>query len=187
MRAAAADPLEPLDNRHLLAVLDRLHGGPFAPRPAADHKNVEMLRIGHVRKVLLAPLVAENRGRRLKNCAKQYTVFGVVHGKPTLPGMRTRHAEPTASLRPALLCSESLNKNVRMKMTIELPDALIKQVKVRALRHGQKLKDAVADLLRQGLAVADDQTILACPRSRRTGKRACLWFSARGLRRPSRS
>ncbi len=40
-----------------------------------------------------------------------------------------------------------------MKTTLELPDALVKQVKLRALRDGRKLKDAVADLLRKGLAV----------------------------------
>jgi hypothetical protein len=38
-----------------------------------------------------------------------------------------------------------------MKTTLELPDALVKQVKLRALREGKKLKDAVADLLRKGL------------------------------------
>jgi hypothetical protein len=41
-----------------------------------------------------------------------------------------------------------------MKMTLDLPDALVKQVKTRAVREGRKLKDAVADLLRKGLAVA---------------------------------
>jgi hypothetical protein len=41
-----------------------------------------------------------------------------------------------------------------MKTTLDLPDALVKQVKLRALRDGRKLKDAVADLLRKGLAVA---------------------------------
>jgi plasmid stability protein len=39
-----------------------------------------------------------------------------------------------------------------MKTTIDLPDALVKQVKLRALHEGRKLKDAVADLLRKGLA-----------------------------------
>ena len=39
-----------------------------------------------------------------------------------------------------------------MKTTVELPDALVKQVKLRAVRDGRKLKDAVADLLRRGLA-----------------------------------
>jgi plasmid stability protein len=39
-----------------------------------------------------------------------------------------------------------------VKTTLDLPDALVKQGKLRALRGGRKLKDAVADLLRQGLA-----------------------------------
>ena len=34
-----------------------------------------------------------------------------------------------------------------MKTTLDLPDALVKQVKLRAVREGRKLKDAVADLL----------------------------------------
>jgi len=39
-----------------------------------------------------------------------------------------------------------------MKTTLDLPPALVKQVKLRALRDGLKLKDAVADLLQKGLA-----------------------------------
>lgn len=39
-----------------------------------------------------------------------------------------------------------------MKTTLDLPETLVKQVKLRALREGKKLKDAVADLLRKGLA-----------------------------------
>jgi plasmid stability protein len=42
-----------------------------------------------------------------------------------------------------------------MKTTLELPDALVKQVKLRALHNGQNLKDAVAELLRKGLAAAE--------------------------------
>jgi plasmid stability protein len=45
-----------------------------------------------------------------------------------------------------------------MKITLDLPDALIKQVKLRALREGRKLKDAVAELLREGLALAPRTT-----------------------------
>ena len=45
-------------------------------------------------------------------------------------------------------------QNGQMKATFDLPDALVKQVKLRALHRGQKLKDAVADLLRRGLAAA---------------------------------
>ena len=38
-----------------------------------------------------------------------------------------------------------------MKTTIELPDDLIKEVKLLAVGEGRKLKDVVADLLRRGL------------------------------------
>ena len=39
-----------------------------------------------------------------------------------------------------------------MKTTLDLPDSLVTRVKLRALKEGRKLKDAVADLLRKGLA-----------------------------------
>ncbi|MEO6043058.1 MAG: hypothetical protein ABIQ47_03940 [Tepidiformaceae bacterium] len=38
-----------------------------------------------------------------------------------------------------------------MKTTVDLPDALVREIKLRALYDGQKLKDAIADLLRKGL------------------------------------
>jgi hypothetical protein len=41
-----------------------------------------------------------------------------------------------------------------VKTTLELPDDLVKEVKLHALRQGKKLKEAVADLLRQGLEAA---------------------------------
>src|ERR1700730_10482796 len=44
-----------------------------------------------------------------------------------------------------------------MKTTLDLPDSLMKQEKLRAVREGRKLKDAVADLLRKGLAAATDK------------------------------
>ena len=40
-----------------------------------------------------------------------------------------------------------------MKMTLDLPPTLVKQVKLRALHDGKKLKDAFADLLQKGMAV----------------------------------
>jgi hypothetical protein len=43
-------------------------------------------------------------------------------------------------------------ENGRMKTTLDLPDDLVRAVKLRALQDGRKLKDAFADLLRQGLA-----------------------------------
>src|SRR2546427_758064 len=41
-----------------------------------------------------------------------------------------------------------------MKTTLDLPDALVKQVKLRALHDGKKFKDAVAETLRAGFAAA---------------------------------
>lgn len=38
-----------------------------------------------------------------------------------------------------------------MKTTLDLPDALVKRIKMRAVQDGRKLKDAVAELLRKGL------------------------------------
>jgi hypothetical protein len=60
-----------------------------------------------------------------------------------------------------------------MKTTLDLPDVLIKQVKLHAIHQGRKLKDAVADLLRQGLAVATkaepDVTAPAVIKDKQTG------------------
>jgi hypothetical protein len=39
-----------------------------------------------------------------------------------------------------------------MKTTLDLPDELVRAVKLRAVREGRKLKEAVAELLRRGLA-----------------------------------
>jgi hypothetical protein len=51
-----------------------------------------------------------------------------------------------------------------MKTTIELPDALMKQVKLRAVREGRKLKDTVAELLRRGLTMPATEEKLVRPR-----------------------
>jgi plasmid stability protein len=39
-----------------------------------------------------------------------------------------------------------------MKTTVELPDDLMRAVKIRAVEEDRKLKDMIADLLRRGLA-----------------------------------
>jgi hypothetical protein len=39
-----------------------------------------------------------------------------------------------------------------MKTTIDLPDELVREVKLRAIRENRRLKDTVADLLREGLS-----------------------------------
>ena len=49
-------------------------------------------------------------------------------------------------------------KMVSMKTTLELPGDLIREIKLRALNDGRKLKDTMADLLRRGLAVQAPKT-----------------------------
>lgn len=39
-----------------------------------------------------------------------------------------------------------------MKTTLDLPDELMRTVKLRAVRENRKLKDMIADLLRRGLS-----------------------------------
>jgi hypothetical protein len=39
-----------------------------------------------------------------------------------------------------------------MKTTLDLPDDVVRAVKIRAVEENRKLKDLVADLLRRGLA-----------------------------------
>ena len=45
-----------------------------------------------------------------------------------------------------------------MKTTIELPDTLMRQVKLRAVNEGKKLKNIVAELLQRGLSSPDTAT-----------------------------
>ncbi len=39
-----------------------------------------------------------------------------------------------------------------MKTTLELPDDLMREIKIRAVNENRKLKDAIADLLKRGLS-----------------------------------
>ena len=39
-----------------------------------------------------------------------------------------------------------------MRTTLDLPDDLMREVKIRAVRENRKLKEAIADLLRRGLS-----------------------------------
>ena len=48
-----------------------------------------------------------------------------------------------------------------MKTTLDLPDELVKKVKLHAIDHGQKLKQAVADLLRKGLDASSHSSVQA--------------------------
>jgi hypothetical protein len=43
-------------------------------------------------------------------------------------------------------------QNGLMKTTLDLPDELVREIKLRAVHEGRKLKEVVADLLRAGLS-----------------------------------
>ncbi len=65
-----------------------------------------------------------------------------------------------------------------MKTTLDLPDDLMREVKIRAVTENRKLKDAVADLLRRGLSRRSEARIrhrvarplVQCARRARPGR-----------------
>jgi plasmid stability protein len=44
-----------------------------------------------------------------------------------------------------------------MKTTLDLPEDLVREIKLTAAREGRKLKDVMADLLRAGLAAEEER------------------------------
>jgi hypothetical protein len=44
-----------------------------------------------------------------------------------------------------------MGKWVNMKTTLELPDHLLKRVKIRAVHERKKLKDAIAEFIERGM------------------------------------
>jgi hypothetical protein len=63
-------------------------------------------------------------------------------------------------------------ENGNMKTTLELPDELMRRVKLRAVHRNQKLKDAIAQLLELGMAAAPEaQAPVRAPKPVRLRKR----------------
>jgi plasmid stability protein len=50
-----------------------------------------------------------------------------------------------------------------MKTTLDLPDDLVREMKLRAVMQGRTLRDLAADFLRQGLGMAAPRQALAPP------------------------
>ncbi|HEX3151261.1 MAG TPA: hypothetical protein VHR66_24500 [Gemmataceae bacterium] len=57
-----------------------------------------------------------------------------------------------------------------MKTTLDLPENLVREIKIRAVNRRQKLKDAVEELLRRGLAAPETDSTSAEPVVRRDKK-----------------
>jgi len=51
-----------------------------------------------------------------------------------------------------------------VKTTLELPDDLMREVKIRAAKQDRRLKDLVAELLRRGLAEEESTDVRTAPR-----------------------
>ena len=43
-----------------------------------------------------------------------------------------------------------------MKTTLDLPDGLMREVKIRAMHEQKKLKDAIAEFIRKGMAAGEN-------------------------------
>jgi hypothetical protein len=52
---------------------------------------------------------------------------------------------------------------VKMKTTLDIPDELMRRVKMRAVQRNQKLKDTVAQLLEAGVAATPGEARAARP------------------------
>ncbi len=66
--------------------------------------------------------------------------------------MRTESSAVYADPSPKLDVELGSWEIDRMKTTLDLPSDLVREIKVKAVHEGRKLKDAMADLLRAGLA-----------------------------------
>jgi plasmid stability protein len=47
-----------------------------------------------------------------------------------------------------------------MKTTLDLPDELMREIKVRAASEDRRLKDLVAELLRRGLKASEEREVI---------------------------
>ena len=56
------------------------------------------------------------------------------------------------------LTENQLSGNLaQMKTTLDLPDELMRKVKIRAVHENKKLKDAIAEFIRKGMATGQSQ------------------------------
>ena len=61
------------------------------------------------------------------------------------PGLRARQRQSKLDRKPAN------QQNCHVKTTFDLPPELVRELKLRAVHEGRKLKDVAADLLKRGL------------------------------------
>jgi hypothetical protein len=64
-----------------------------------------------------------------------------------------------------------------MKTTLELPDELMRRIKIHAVQRNQRLKDVIAQLLEMGMSSAEPATPKRLPKPVRLRKRGPLTIS----------
>jgi plasmid stability protein len=82
--------------------------------------------------------------------------------RPTA-GKDRKHGSPKVNTQTSKLYNQLAGKLAHMKTTLDLPDDLVRAMKMRALLQGRTLRDLVADFLRQGLSMAAPQAAPAPP------------------------
>ncbi len=80
-------------------------------------------------------------------------------------------ADHKAIKRLNLTKSRENQQNGRMKTTLDLPDDLVKEIKLHAVNEGKKLKDAMAELLRKGLSATAPGSVTAVKAGKATLRR----------------
>jgi hypothetical protein len=58
-------------------------------------------------------------------------------------------------VRPLIDIKPAFWEYGKMKTTLDLPDKLMHEVKIRAVHERKKLKDTIAELIRKGMAASD--------------------------------
>lgn len=74
---------------------------------------------------------------------------------------------PTAVASASLTGSWEAGKLPVMKTTFDLPNDLVREIKLKAVHEGRKLKDAMAELLRAGLAAGAAKAVEGMARKRK--------------------
>jgi hypothetical protein len=64
-----------------------------------------------------------------------------------------------------------------MKTTLELPDELMRRIKIHAVQRNQRLKDAIAQLLEMGMSSAEPEKPKRLPKPVRLCKHGPLTIS----------
>ncbi len=70
----------------------------------------------------------------------------------SFPAQRSEAENPGSGLQPAIDRKPAFWKYGEMKTTLDLPDELMRKVKIRAVHEQKKLKDTIAELLQKGMA-----------------------------------